>query len=139
MGRERHDEAGSAALLTVSLIGVVVLLGLGTAFMTATAAAHRRAQAGADLAALAGAGAQQRARDPCVAAAEVAAANDVELTACTPQGDDILVSVRAEGPEFLGHSFEIVGRARAGPEPAAGAATTTKSGSSTTAPGAGAH
>lgn len=130
MSRDARQEAGSASLLTVALIGVVLLLGLAAAFMTAAAAAHRRAQAGADLAALAGAGAQQQARDPCAAAAEVAAANAARLTSCTPQGEDVLVTVQVEGPEFLGHTFEILGRARAGPD--AGSATTTNSGSSTT-------
>ncbi|WP_082748865.1 Rv3654c family TadE-like protein [Nocardioides jensenii] len=116
-GARGWADAGSASLVVVSMIGVLVLLGLGAAFMTATAAAHRRAQAGADLAALAGATAGQQGSDPCVAAVEVAAANHAELTSCLPAGDDVVVAVRVEGPEFLGHTFEVIGRARAGPSP----------------------
>ncbi|KQY62729.1 hypothetical protein ASD66_06250 [Nocardioides sp. Root151] len=104
-------------MLVVSLIGVVVLLGLAAAFMTATAAAHRRAQAGADLAALAGAVTLQDAGDACAAASGVAAANEAELTTCDLFGEDVVVSVRVEGPEFLGHTFEITGHSRAGPQP----------------------
>ncbi|KRF16561.1 hypothetical protein ASG90_09770 [Nocardioides sp. Soil797] len=109
-------DEGSASLLLVSLVGVVVLLGLGASFMTATASAHRRAQAGADLAALAGAGTLQDGGDACAASGRVAAANDSELVSCQVIGEDVLVWVRVVGPEFLGHTFEINGRSRAGPQ-----------------------
>ncbi|MCP6423098.1 pilus assembly protein TadG-related protein, partial [Klebsiella pneumoniae] len=57
---DRHGQSGSASLLVVTLSGVVLLVGLAAAFVTATAAAHRRAQSAADLSALAGAVARQR-------------------------------------------------------------------------------
>lgn len=114
--RTAQVDQGSASLFLVACIGVVVLLGLGASFMTATASAHRRAQSGADLAALAGAGTLQRGGDPCAASGRVAAANDAELVSCRVIGDDVLVGVRVIGPEFLGHTFEIGGRSRAGPE-----------------------
>lgn len=108
-------ERGSASLLVVALTGVVLLLGLAAAHATATAAGHRRVQAAADLAALAGATAGPRGRDPCTVAAEVAAHNGARLTACRVDGRDVLVEVSRSGPELLGLSAELRGRARAGP------------------------
>lgn len=113
----RRGDRGSASLLVVALTGVVLLLGLAAAFLTATGAVHRRAQAAADLAALAGATAHQRGDDACTAAGLVADRNGAESAACHLTGDDVVVRVRLAGPEFLGHSWELVGRARAGPGP----------------------
>ena len=62
-GRPPQGQRGSASLPAVTLSGVVLLLGLAAAFVTATAAAHRRAESAADLAALAGAVAGQRGED----------------------------------------------------------------------------
>ena len=113
----RRVDRGSASLLVVALTGIVLLLGLAAAFLTATGAAHRRAQAAADLAALAGATAHQRGDDGCAAAGLVADHNGAESTACHLAGDDVVVRVGLAGPEFLGQSWERVGRARAGPGP----------------------
>lgn len=114
--RDPNDpELGSGSILVVALAGLLLLLGLGAAFVTATAVAHRRAQAGADLAALAGAESLQRGRDPCAAAAEVAAGNGTLLVACQPDGRHLVVTVRREGPELFGYVFTATGRAHAGP------------------------
>lgn len=110
-----RDERGTASLLVVSLIGVIVLLGMAASFMTAGAAAHRRAQAAADLAALAGAVALQRGQDPCSAAGSVAGGNEAAVAECRVEGEDVVVEVSVESPEFLDHSFSIHGEARAGP------------------------
>lgn len=111
----RRGDGGSASLLVVALTGVVLLLGLAGAFLTATGAAHRRAQAAADLAALAGATAQLHGEDACGAAGKVADHNGARSTECHRDGDDVVVRVVFPGPEFLGQSWELVGRARAGP------------------------
>jgi secretion/DNA translocation related TadE-like protein len=113
----RQGQHGSASLLVVTLSGVVLLLGLAAAFVTATAAAHRRAQSAADLAALAGAVAQQRGDDACSGAADVARGNEAELLACEVLGEDVRVTVRVSSPELAGHTWEVQGRARAGPDP----------------------
>ncbi|MDN5892987.1 MAG: flp pilus-assembly TadE/G-like family protein [Nocardioides sp.] len=115
MAEVRRSESGSASMLVVSLIGVVLLLGMAAAFMTAGAAAHRRAQSGADLAALAGAVALQRGEDPCVAADRVAAENRARVTRCVVEDEDVVLEVDVESPEFGGHTFAIHGKARAGP------------------------
>lgn len=112
----RSDERGSASLIVVALTGVVMMLGLAGAYLAAAASAHRAAQGAADLAALAGAGAIQRADDGCAAAARIAADNEARILSCRQVGQDLLVEVRVESPTWWGHSFTIEGRARAGPE-----------------------
>jgi len=115
--RGPDDECGAASMLAVAVVGLLLMLGLGAAYVTATAAAHRRAQAAADLAALAGAGAAQQGEDACGRAAEVATGNGAALVDCARAGDDVTVTVRVASPELAGHTFEITGRARAGPSP----------------------
>ena len=117
MTRRPREESGSASLLVVALTGLLVLLGLAAAFVTATAAAHRHAQSAADLVALAGAVAYQRGDDACTRAGSVATGNDATLTACTLVGEDVLVTVEVPSPELAGHTFTITGSARAGPSP----------------------
>lgn len=113
--RPKRDERGSALPLVVALGGLVMLIGLASAFTVATAVAHRRAQAAADLAALAGATALQRGRDPCAAAADVGSRNGADRVECRLAGADVLVTARLRGPRFSGLGWELVGRARAGP------------------------
>ena len=114
--RERaRPERGSASLLVVGLTGVLLLIGMAATFVVATAAAHRRAQGAADLAALAAAAALQQGSDPCGAAGRFAGANGASLTGCQVLGEDVLVQVAVAGPRFLDHGWEPVGRARAGP------------------------
>ena len=119
-GEEVHDpEQGSIMPVAVGVIGVLLLLAMAANLVVAAAAAHRTAQAAADLAALAGAQAWQEHRDAeaaCDVAAEVAVENGAGLLGCRWEGDDLLTEVQVEGPQMFGHDFEITGRARAGPE-----------------------
>lgn len=108
-------------MLAVALLGVLLLLTAALGVAEAMVAAHRRAQAAADLAALAGAQAYQQARDPCGAAAEVADGNGAVLDDCTTTGPDVLVTVRVEGPHWLGARGDLSARARAGPGAPSGA------------------
>lgn len=110
-----RNARGSASLLVVVLTGLVVLLGLAGAFVTATVVAHRRAQSAADLAALAGAAARESGRSGCEVASRVAAANGGRLVVCRSEGTQVVVSVTVEGPRFAGRGFTPEGRARAGP------------------------
>lgn len=109
------SDRGAASVFALSLVCVILLLGMASVFVTATASAHRAAQSGADLAALAGAGTLQSGGDPCAAAGATADANRVNLVGCVVEGEDVLVRVEVAGPEFLGHSFSTLGEARAGP------------------------
>jgi secretion/DNA translocation related TadE-like protein len=113
--RFRAGEAGAVSVLVVALVGLVLMLGLAASFVTATASAHRRAQAAADLAALAGAVALGRGEDACGAAAQVAASNGAAVRTCRIEGRDVVVEVGVSGPEHRGFGWDPRGRARAGP------------------------
>lgn len=112
-----RDERGAAGVMVVALTGVVLLLGLAGAFVTAGAAAHRRAQSAADLAALSAATALQQGGPACPTAAQVAVRNGARTTGCRVEAQDVLVEVEVESPTLLGHTWWIRGRARAGPGP----------------------
>jgi len=97
-----RDDAGSGSVLGLALAGVVVLLGLLVAELGALAVARARAQAAADLAALAAAEAlslgELLARgDPvtaCARARAVAERNGARLARCAPEpGGAVVVGV----------------------------------------------
>jgi secretion/DNA translocation related TadE-like protein len=78
--------------------------------------AQHRAQAAADLGALAGAArAPQGQAAACVRAAELVAANGGRLTGCTLDGLDLTVMVEAALPPAAGPARPAVATARAGP------------------------
>lgn len=113
--RSRHGEQGSATLLAVALLGVLVLVGVALGVVAAILHAHRQAQAAADLAALAGAAAVADGADACAAAGRIALANHAVLGACRVSGREVLVEVTVAGPRWLGHDGDLRGQARAGP------------------------
>jgi secretion/DNA translocation related TadE-like protein len=123
-GPARSGQEGAASVLVVALIGLAMLIGLAGAFVIATVAAHRRVQAAADLAALAGATAAQpgggggvamAATDPCDVASRIATGNGAQLVECRVVGSDVLVTTTIDGPRYLGHGWDLTGQARAGP------------------------
>ncbi len=111
-GERRAAERGSASLLAVTMAGLLVFVGGALAGVTALVVDHRRAQAAADLAALAGAGAPS---DPCGAAARIATANGARLVGCVPSGPDLVVSVTVTSAAWPGRDLTISAQARAGP------------------------
>jgi secretion/DNA translocation related TadE-like protein len=116
MSRVR-DQRGAATVLVVAMAGVLLLFGAGLGVVSAMVVAHRAAQSGADLAALAGAGAAARGLDGCAAATQVATANHVRLTSCLTDGLVVDVAVSAPGPRWLGQAADLSARSRAGPAP----------------------
>jgi secretion/DNA translocation related TadE-like protein len=111
----RASELGSASVLVVAVVGLLLVIGAALGVVTAMVRAHRVAQAGADLAALAGAHGLARGRGACADAARIAAANHVRLTGCRVDGRTLLVTVEATGPHWLGQSADLSAEARAGP------------------------
>lgn len=109
-------DRGAASLLAVSCLGLLLLLGAALSVVGAMVAAHRQAQAAADLAALAGASAVVGG-DPCGDAAAVAEANGGSVASCAVDGYDVVVEVVVPGPRWLGATGDLTGRARAGPAP----------------------
>jgi len=112
-----RDERGSGTV--VALIAVTVLLFVTTALAGATGlvVAQRRAQAAADLVALAGAHGHASGRDACAGAAAVAGHNHSRLVSCRLVGDDVWVEVSVFGPRLLGRRHDVCAQARAGPGP----------------------
>src|SRR3954453_8795415 len=99
-----RDQRGSATGLVAAMSGLLLLGGAALGVVAALVVAHRAAQSGADLAALAGAQAVGRGSDGCRAAGETASANDVRLTGCITRGRVVEVTVSAAGPHWLGQT-----------------------------------
>ncbi|MFJ9313743.1 Rv3654c family TadE-like protein [Pimelobacter simplex] len=113
------DERGAATVLAVAMAGVLLLVGAATGVVGAIVVDHRRAQAAADLAALAAAAAHaDPGRHPCTTAARVATANGATLRSCRRDGPDVVVTVVVQGPRWLGQEGDLIASARAGPDPA---------------------
>lgn len=108
-------EDGVAAVSALGLTVVLVLVALVCGQLAALVNGQRRAQSGADLAALAGAGSLSDGGDPCRAAGRLATANQVQLVACAVVGDSVRVVVRVERRGPFGVERSIRARARAGP------------------------
>jgi secretion/DNA translocation related TadE-like protein len=102
-------------LFAVAVIGVLLLVGAALGVVAAMVHAHRMAQSAADLAALAGAQAQARGRDPCSAAVSIATANGATIDSCVVAGRDVRVRVTVVGPHWLGQRHDLSAQARAGP------------------------
>jgi secretion/DNA translocation related TadE-like protein len=111
----RRDERGGATVFAVACLSVLLLVGAALGVVAAMVAAHRTAQAAADLAALSGAAELGRGRDPCVAAAVAATANGASVTGCSVSGRDVVVEVEVAGPHWLGQVADLEAAARAGP------------------------
>ncbi len=113
--RRRTEERGSASVLAVAMVGILLVVGSALGVVTAMVRAHRLAQAGADLAALAGAHGLALGRDGCLDAGRIATANDVRLTRCRVEGRTLVVTVEATGPHWLGQTADLSAESRAGP------------------------
>lgn len=110
-----RGEAGVATVLTAALCGVLLLVAMVAGGLVAVVAAHRTAQAGADLAALAGARAVQDGDDPCGTAAEIARRNRTVLEDCSVRGFEVTVRVGVETRLLPGGAATMRARSRAGP------------------------
>lgn len=110
-----QDERGAATVFGVALIGLLAAFALACCTVGSVIASHRQAESAADLAALAGAQAEQAGRDGCAAAAGIAAANGARLTDCQRAGFDVLVRVAVPAAAVFGHGVMLPARARAGP------------------------
>ena len=108
------SERGAASLLAVVMVGVLALLTSVLGMTASLVVDHRRAQAAADLAALAGAVELGRGGDGCAVAASIAAANAATLSTCTSVGTEVLVTTLITGPRWRDWVGRVEGRARAG-------------------------
>ncbi|WGX99516.1 Rv3654c family TadE-like protein [Nocardioides sp. L-11A] len=114
------DDRGAATVLALAMAGVLLLVGAAAGVVGAIVVAQRRAQAAADLTALAAAASLagrggHPGRDPCVSAVGVADDNGAELVSCRVSGREVRVEVRVPGPRWLGQDQDLIAAARAGP------------------------
>ncbi len=126
--RVRHataGERGSATVLAVGAIGVIMAVVVAALSLTAVAAGARQAASAADQVALAVAGRAAEGASPaasCAVGADLAERGGARLVECGLTGP--VASVRTEVtvslPLVLGGPRRAVGRARAGPDPRAG-------------------
>jgi secretion/DNA translocation related TadE-like protein len=116
--RWARGEGGAATVLVVAMAGVLMFVMVGLAAVGGLVTAQRRAQAAADLAALAGASALADVSgpaEPCAAADRVAGRNAAVLDACTAVGRAIRVTVSVAGPDVPWREVKVTAEARAGP------------------------
>ncbi len=107
-----RGEGGAATILVVAMAGVLMFVMTGLAAAGGLVTAQRRAQAAADLAALAGA---SRLDEACAEAGEIAAANTAALEVCRVDGRDVTVEVSVPGPRVPWRDVRVSAEARAGP------------------------
>lgn len=113
-GDERGSATVAGACAIAALAGLVVLV----LYVGAAVAARHHAQSAADLASLAAASALMLGEaDPCAQAELIARRMEVVLASCSPDGEDVVVSV--DVPVDLGLLGNRPARAmaRAGPVP----------------------
>ncbi|MDM7832284.1 Rv3654c family TadE-like protein [Cellulomonas edaphi] len=108
-------ERGSGTVLLLAVVGALVLVAGVIGLLAAAQGARGRAQAAADLAALAAAGSWQEGwADPCAVAEQAVRRNGARLGSCDALGDGVVVVVaRVDSP-----AGAATARARAGPVPA---------------------
>lgn len=118
VGGGTRGERGGATVLVVAMAGVLMFVTVGLAAAGGLVTAQRRAQAAADLAALAAASALADVSGPtdaCAAAERVAGRNAAVLDACAPDGRAIRVTVSVAGPDVPWREVRVTAEARAGP------------------------
>lgn len=110
-------DSGSGTVIVLGTVLGAIVLFLGVLLLVQATVGAARAAAAADLAALAGADTIRglRSGDPCDVAAEVAARNAAELSACVPDpgARTVVVWVQASAASLL--PWPATAQARAGP------------------------
>lgn len=112
-GQPRRDDGGAGTVLVVAMAGLLMFVLVGLSAVSGLVTAQRRAQATADLAALAGAGAGPDAG--CAESARIAEANGAALTQCAVISREVRVEVTVPGPRWPGRRVQVSAEARAGP------------------------
>lgn len=113
-------------MLVLALVAVVATTVVAVATVGAAVVLRHRAEAAADLAALAGADVAtgRVPGSPCVRAGRVAAVNGARLTGCWTAGEEVVVEV-ALRPGSAGPLAGLTGAARASARAGPGEATPT--------------
>jgi secretion/DNA translocation related TadE-like protein len=120
MKRPVRSERGSASVLMIGIIAVIVALSSAALVIAGYATGYHRARAAADLSALSGAAAFEQGRDGCAQARQTARQNGARLDRCELVGDVInfVVTVRvsvAAGTRIPQLPRTVAAEAHAGP------------------------
>lgn len=113
---QRHktsSQAGSASVLSIFLIALLVTLAVGVGCAGLLLISHRHVETAADLVALAGATAAQAGELACPAAARIAIKNQVVLQSCEENAGMVAVRVKTKPLKWL--QLTVTARAVAGP------------------------
>jgi len=111
----RPDDRGVATVWAAAAVAVLVGVLVAMLDLAGAVAARHRAEAAADLAALAAAGHAVHGNDPaCARAAEIAAGNGGRVVLCRLRGWDAVVEVEMGVHLSLIGDATVRGRARAG-------------------------
>lgn len=113
----RRSEAGVATVAAATTVAFVLVVAVALVQVGLVIAAKHRAQAAADLAALAGSAASLRGDDGCATARSVARRNGAGVTSC--RADLAVVTVRTESltaSVVWGSRFSTHADARAAPD-----------------------
>ncbi len=115
MRARASGERGSATVLGVVFLGVLVSVAAMATVLGGVLVDRRRVEAAVDLGALAGAAAAQRGEAGCEVAADVVRRNGAHQEDC--RSDGLVVRVRASRRtgSLLGRRFTVVSSASAGP------------------------
>ena len=101
-------------VVSTAVLGVLVVVAVAATGAVGVVAAHRTAQAAADLSALAGAGALQDGRSACGRASVIARRNGASLRRCQVSGWEVAVVV-VDTARLPGGALDLSARSRAGP------------------------
>ncbi len=117
-GRRRGGQRGAGTVLVAGVMIVLAMVAVVAIAVGGYDTAQRATSGAADLVALSGAAGYRNGGDACAQARAAAAANTVELTACTAAGDAldfaVSVTVRRHGELLLGMPVEITATSVAG-------------------------
>lgn len=118
--RAAYAESGSASVLMIGVIAVVVTLSGAALLIAGYATGYHRARAAADLSALSAAAAFEQGRDACAQARQTARQNGARVDQCGLVGDaiDFVVTVRvsvAARTRIPQLPRKVVAEAHAGP------------------------
>jgi secretion/DNA translocation related TadE-like protein len=114
-------------VLVLVLMAVLTVVAFAGSMVGGLLVGQRRAASAADLAAIAaatalgpGASTSAGGSAACQAAGRVSEANRARLTGCLVEGQAVVVEVAVEVPGLVGRTWQVPGRARAGPATGAG-------------------
>ncbi|HET7683594.1 MAG TPA: Rv3654c family TadE-like protein [Marmoricola sp.] len=113
--RRAAREEGVAVVWALGLCAVLITVTVACAEVARMVTAHRQAQLGADLSALAGAGALRDGGAACPAADAIARRNDAHVVSCRVESHTVGVEVEVQTPGLFGVRHRMTARAVAGP------------------------